>query len=223
MFHKAHPFHTLLVLTGAALFVTALPCMAAGHGGGFGGHGGGFGGYHGHFGGYHGYSGLAIGHLRHYGYYNPHAYQSRYLYYPFYGGAYPWYDYQPYYGWGFSSGLDNSPTYSGLSGPDIPDNSAGSTPQQPINAAHVTVNLPADAELWFNGTKMKTTGRERAFYSPELMPGRRYTYEVRARWKENGHEVTQTRTVNVSAGAWVYVNLSLPPATPKQAEAKTVP
>jgi uncharacterized protein (TIGR03000 family) len=198
--------------------------VAAHGGGGGGGHGGGFGGYHGGFGGYHGNYGGGIGHLHHFGYYNSHAYQSRYLYYPFYGGGgYPWYDYQPYYGWGFSSGLDNSPTYSGVSVPDIPGDSAGSSPQRPINAAHVIVSLPADAELWFNGTKMKTTGPERAFYSPELMPGRRYTYEVRARWKEKGHETTQTRTVEVSAGALVSVNFPLSPATQKRTEAKTVP
>jgi uncharacterized protein (TIGR03000 family) len=213
MFHKAHPFRVMLALTGTAFFLMALPCMAAGPGGG---HGGGFGGYH-------GYSGGGIGHLRHYGYYNPHAYQSRYLYYPFYGGAYPWYDYQPYYGWSFSSGVDNSPTYSGPSGSDIPGYTDGSAVEQPDNTAHVTVRLPADAEIWFNGTKMTETGPQREFYTPELTPGRRYTYDVRARWKENGHEVTQTQTINVSASAKVPVDFPLQPVTKTRAEAKTVP
>jgi uncharacterized protein (TIGR03000 family) len=211
MFHKARLFLTQLALTATALFSTALPCTAAGHGGG---HGGGFGGYHGYYGG-------GIGYLHHYGYYNPHAYQSRYLYYPFYGGAYPWYDYQPYYGWSFSPGLDYSPTYSGLSGPDIPGYSDGSAPQQPDNTAHVTVRVAAEAEIWFNGTKMTSTGPKREFYSPELTPGREYSYDIRARWKESGHEVTQALTINVSAGAWIPVDFPLPPTTGAKAKVET--
>jgi uncharacterized protein (TIGR03000 family) len=179
--------------------------MAAGHGGGFGG--------------YHG----GIGHLGHYGYYNSHAYLSRYLYYPFSGGGYPWYDYQPYYGWGFSSGMDNSPTYSTLLGPDIPGYSGDSAADKPDNSAHVSVRLPADAEIWFNGTKMTQTGPEREFYSPELKPGRSYSYDVRVRWKKYGHEVTQTLKIGVSAGAWVPVDFPLPTATETRAKAETEP
>jgi uncharacterized protein (TIGR03000 family) len=178
--------------------------LGGGHGGGFGGHGGGFGGYH-------GYSGGAIGHLHHYGYYNPHAYQSRYLYYPFYGGSYPWYDYQPYYGWSFSSGSDMS------------EYADGSTLQQPDYSAHITVTLPADAELWFNGTKMTNTGPERNFRSPELTPGRRYTYDVLARWKEHGQEVTQSRKIAVRAGGSVYLEFPLTSGATTRAGAKKAP
>lgn len=205
MFHKARPICVLLALTGAAFYLTALPGLAAG------------------LGGHHGYSGGVVGHLRHLGYYNPHAYQSRYLYYPFHGGAYPWYDYQPYYGWSFSSELDSSSTYSGSLGSEVSGYSDGSTLQQPDYSAHITVTLPADAELWFNGAKMANTGPERNFRSPELTPRRRYTYDVLARWEENGQEVTQTQKITVSSGGSVYVEFPLASGAATRAEAKETP
>jgi uncharacterized protein (TIGR03000 family) len=70
------------------------------------------------------------------------------------------------------------------------------------------VNVPAGAQLWFDGKATTTTGSIRQFDSPPLTPGSRYSYEVRARWNENGHEVTQTQQVEVSAGA--YVNVQFP-------------
>jgi len=67
------------------------------------------------------------------------------------------------------------------------------------------VAVPADAEVWLDGTKTTSTGALREFTSPTLTPGQRYTYQVRARWHENGHEVTQTQKVTVSAGADVTI------------------
>jgi uncharacterized protein (TIGR03000 family) len=66
---------------------------------------------------------------------------------------------------------------------------------------HVTVRAPADAEIWFGGTKTRQTGAVREFESPELMSGRKYTYEVRARWTQDGKEVSRTRSIEVTAGA----------------------
>jgi uncharacterized protein (TIGR03000 family) len=66
---------------------------------------------------------------------------------------------------------------------------------------HVTVRVPAGAEVWFDGTKTRQTGALREFESPELMRGREYTYEVRARWTQDGKEVSRTRSIEVAAGA----------------------
>src|SRR4029077_17355801 len=63
--------------------------------------------------------------------------------------------------------------------------------------AHVTVKVPADARVWFDGTGTTSPGPVRESHSPPVPPGRRYHYEVRARWNENGHEVTQTQRVEV--------------------------
>jgi uncharacterized protein (TIGR03000 family) len=75
----------------------------------------------------------------------------------------------------------------------------------PDTRAHVTVSVPADAEIWFNDTKTTVTGAIREYESPPLTPGDRYTYDVRARWNEDGHGVTQTQQVHVTAGNRVNV------------------
>jgi len=81
----------------------------------------------------------------------------------------------------------------------------GSMPAAPIADAsdltvHVTVRAPTDAEIWFGGTKTSQTGAVREFESPELKPGRQYTYEVRARWTQDGKAVSRTQSIEVSAG-----------------------
>jgi uncharacterized protein (TIGR03000 family) len=82
---------------------------------------------------------------------------------------------------------------------------------QPDTRAQIIVDVPADAEIWFEGTKMTSTGSVREYRSPPLTPGARYTYEVRARWTENGQEVTQTQEVKVAAGANVNVKFPVQP------------
>jgi uncharacterized protein (TIGR03000 family) len=51
-----------------------------------------------------------------------------------------------------------------------------------------------------------TGGSVREFQSPPLTPGHRYPDDVRARWNENGQEMTQTQKVEVTAGTNVIVN-----------------
>jgi len=70
--------------------------------------------------------------------------------------------------------------------------------------ASVQIQVPMpDAELWFNGVKMHQTGQTRQFVTPELATGESYTYEVRARWRQNGKEFDQTHTVTVHGGGQV--------------------
>ncbi len=81
----------------------------------------------------------------------------------------------------------------------------GSMPAAPSADAsdrtvHISVRSPADAEIWFEGSKTTQTGAVREFESPELKPGRAYTYEVRARWTQDGKKVSRTQTIDVSAG-----------------------
>src|SRR5262249_31985887 len=71
--------------------------------------------------------------------------------------------------------------------------------------AHIIVRVPANAELWFNGSKTTSTGIVREFHSPPLTPGTRYSYEVRVRWQEHGHAVNQTQEVEVGAGSKIQV------------------
>jgi uncharacterized protein (TIGR03000 family) len=216
--------------------------FGGGHGGGFGGghFGGGFGGGHfggfggGHFGGTH-FGGHHGGLYRGgYGYGYPHAYRHRYgLYgtYPYLGlyGYYPYsYNYYPYDWSGPAYGSGNYAPYgvetpSDLYGYTSVTPPAASDPSftpaattQPDTIAHLTVNVPADARLWIEGTPTTRTGPVRQFGSPPLAPGGRYSYQVRASWDENGHEVTQAQQVEITAGAHVEVKFPVLPKTAGQ-------
>jgi uncharacterized protein (TIGR03000 family) len=81
---------------------------------------------------------------------------------------------------------------------------------RPDTTAHITVTVPQDAEVWFEGSPTSATGTVREYQSPPLAPGNRYAYEVRARWNKNGREVTQTQRVEATAGSRVGVNFPAP-------------
>jgi uncharacterized protein (TIGR03000 family) len=69
------------------------------------------------------------------------------------------------------------------------------------STASVELMVPtANAEVWFDGVKMPQTGTKRQFKTPDLTPGKFYTYEVRVRWSEGGEPIEQTRTVTVQSG-----------------------
>ena len=82
------------------------------------------------------------------------------------------------------------------------------------NAALIAVHVPADAELWFDGTKTSQTSEVRQFQTPALEPGQEYNYTVRARWKDQGREVDQTRKVTVRAGDRLGINFMVPSRNP---------
>jgi uncharacterized protein (TIGR03000 family) len=94
-------------------------------------------------------------------------------------GSYGGYGY-PYYGYG-----------SGYAGYDYPEDYV-TDDGQPV---HVTVQVPADAQVWFNGVKTHLTGTTRKFVSPPMAPGN-YRYEIRASWAGQN----QTREVTVHPG-----------------------
>ena len=221
MSHNTITFCRALLLAGAASVLTVGPARADApgfHNGGF--HNGGFhnGGLHNggfHSGGFHsGFHGFRSDGFQS-GFQNvPQNRSFRGLEYsqsalgyrpPFsyFGSIYPPY----YYGAGSSYPSDRLPD------PDRRDPDRRKPPRS--KHAHVTVYVPADAELWFDDVKKKATGPVREFVTPELKPDHHYTYEVRARWRENGREVTQTRKAVVTAGANAEVDFGSPPPTPK--------
>ena len=232
-------FRQMLTRFGAlamvsAVFAMAGPALAQHHGGG--GHGGGFhsgsphiGGFHSgglHFGGFHSdrFHDGRFHHdsrIRHGGFFPGfyYGYYAPYEYYPSYG-YYPPYSYYPSYdlGYGAGSDLGYPDSYGGVA-PSYPSGYLTFEPawtmppavaSQPDTTAHVTVTVPADAELWVDGSKTTSTGSVREFQSPPLTPGQ-YAYEIRAHWTENGREVTQTQKVAVSAGAHIAVNFPIDP------------
>jgi uncharacterized protein (TIGR03000 family) len=194
------------------------------HGGGF--HGGSVGGFHGGFhpGGFgFGHPGFGFRPFYGSGFY-PYAYGSGYYpnsydsgYYPYDSGSYPDYGSSLNYG---SSSWTVPPDDSGYAGPTTqnapavapsgsPEESSLSPSAPAASPVTLTIRLPADAELWFGATKTTSTGSVRRFHSPPLTPGQQYSYELRARWQENGRDVTQTQTVPVTAGANLSVSFPL--------------
>ena len=89
-----------------------------------------------------------------------------------------------------------------------PTSQAGYDSDSSSAAARVTVRVPSDATVWFDGVQMSTTGPVRQYQTPPLAPGQ-YSYEVRARWSENGREVNQTQQVAVSPRATVEVDFPM--------------
>jgi uncharacterized protein (TIGR03000 family) len=70
----------------------------------------------------------------------------------------------------------------------------------PADAALIDLAVPANAEVWFSGEKTKATGEIRSFVTPALEKDRRFAYEVRVRWMENGKVKEKIEKLPVHAG-----------------------
>jgi uncharacterized protein (TIGR03000 family) len=90
--------------------------------------------------------------------------------------------------------------------------------QQEKAPAEMTVVVPANAEVFFDGAPTTQKGTERLFVSPALEPGKKFSYDVLARWKENGKAVERSRTVGVASGASVRVSFLDGPAAARAAD-----
>jgi uncharacterized protein (TIGR03000 family) len=237
MYHKIIGLGGTLFLGVAALLWMAAPVLARGGGGhGGGGHGGGghggFGGGHGGFGGGHsggwhdgwghhgGYGGW--GHRGGYGGWYGGYYPGYYSYYPDtdYGAYYdsenyPDYSYSPFYGYGNYQYGSDSGSVSGYS------SGASTAPVIQDDTARVKVLVPAEAQVWIDNQPTRAKGSERDFVSPRLEPTRNYTYDIRARWNEGGHEVEQTRTAEVRAGGETTVDFRASAPNQRQTPART--
>jgi uncharacterized protein (TIGR03000 family) len=71
----------------------------------------------------------------------------------------------------------------------------------------VTVHVPADADVWFNGALTQQKGPVRQFMTPPVADGN-YKYEVRAAWRVDGQMVSQFRTVAVRPGTNVDIDFA---------------
>ena len=135
--------------------------------------------------------------------YGPSYYYDNSAYYDTYPYGALGYDTYPYY-------ADDSyaaPEYGDLTPPPA-DTGAYAPPAD--NVAHMHVIVPPDAKVWFNGSPTQQAGSDREFASPPLVPGQDYSYDITARWTEDGREVTQTRHVDVRANADVVVDFTRP-------------
>lgn len=219
-----------LALAGLAmLFWTDTAQARIGWGGGYGGYGhgySGYGGYNGFYGnglgwgnnfGYHGYG-------YPYGYGNYGSFGWNNGYYPSYGYSnygYPNYQYStPNYYYSNSPGYNSNgvyyystPSFNGTTY-TAPANVNGGTAQNvaptnyqsfysgpPNDVVRLRVSVPTpDTKVWIEDSATQETGTERVFESPKLVPGKTYTYHLKARWMDNGREVTKEKDVKVQTG-----------------------
>jgi uncharacterized protein (TIGR03000 family) len=68
------------------------------------------------------------------------------------------------------------------------------------NTASITLNVPADCQVWIQGVKTTQVGLTRRFVSPKLEPGKDYHYDFRFTYAENGKETTRNEKIEVHAG-----------------------
>jgi uncharacterized protein (TIGR03000 family) len=80
----------------------------------------------------------------------------------------------------------------------------------PAATALIRVRVPADAEIWFSGEKTTQRGDWRLFFTPILIAGQSLDYEVRARWKQDGKVVDQTRKITVSGADRLTIDFLRP-------------
>lgn len=169
--------------------------------------------------------------------FGPGPYPPSYYGYPlddysagYYGGS----RYREYYGYGRGFGVADmpgpvpGPIYPyGYRFPRLEPHAYTVVPEAPVavdpGCALLDVRVPADAEVWLEGAKTQQTGDSRQFVSPPLKPGQDYHYEIKARWKQDGRDVEQTREVNVRAGGRVNVAFPAVPATEKVSVPNTLP
>ena len=72
----------------------------------------------------------------------------------------------------------------------------------------VTIDLPPDAKLLFNGAVAAGTGATRTFATPPLEAGQDYGYELTAEVVRDGRVQTVTERVVVRAGETAKVTLT---------------
>ncbi|CAN0429643.1 unnamed protein product, partial [Phaeothamnion confervicola] len=88
---------------------------------------------------------------------------------------------------------------------NIVQSTSGYTPSVSAVAAPatLTVTVPSDAQVWFDGKEASGSGTSRVFTSPVLQPGQSSVLSIKARW--NGSD--RTMQLPITAGDNMSVDL----------------
>jgi uncharacterized protein (TIGR03000 family) len=73
--------------------------------------------------------------------------------------------------------------------------------------AVIRLRVPANAQVWFDGSETTQRGSLRPFVTPALEPDKDYTYVIRARWIEDGRPAEETRKVQFRSGDRLTLNM----------------
>ena len=212
---------TLHVMAIAAMIALCVPATTEAQvsvrvGGGYSGrpYQGGYGG--GYYGGYRSGVSIGIGNP-HAGYYNNGYYNNSYYNNSYYNNGY--YNVAP-------SVIVTQPgvvIQSGYQSFYPPTGEASGFAPAPSNdnTASIVVMVPANAELWWNGSAVSGVGDMRRFRTSSLGADGG-TQQFQARWRgADGQVVTQTREVRVSANGAFTVDFNQPAANaPMPAKSK---
>jgi uncharacterized protein (TIGR03000 family) len=95
-------------------------------------------------------------------------------------------------------------SFAYASGSDAARPAQGAEPRP----ATMVIVLPADAVLEIDGAPTKSTGYVRTFQSPPLPAGEKFTYTIKATWKDGDKLRTVEREITVTAGNRADVNLN---------------
>jgi uncharacterized protein (TIGR03000 family) len=76
----------------------------------------------------------------------------------------------------------------------------------PVGTALIIVKVPAEAELWFDGTATAQTGSYRRFVTPPLLVSRDWSYTLKARWRLKDVELIRVEEVRVRPDGRFIVN-----------------
>jgi uncharacterized protein (TIGR03000 family) len=131
---------------------------------------------------------------------------------PYYGNPYAYgYPYNPY-GYGYPVSPYPGPGYVGpIPNPNAPPNQIAPASGVITNDVSLMIHTPPESTVWINGIKTTQTGSSREFVSTGLVPGRTYTYEIRALWTDSdGKTKDHERRIPVQAGEKRIIDFTLP-------------
>jgi uncharacterized protein (TIGR03000 family) len=74
--------------------------------------------------------------------------------------------------------------------------------------AEIVVHLPADAKLYVDNVACPLTSAKRTFKTPELEPGKKYFYILRAEVVQNGQTVSESLRVFLTPGQQVQAEFT---------------
>lgn len=89
------------------------------------------------------------------------------------------------------------------------------------NAGYIVVDVPADAKVFVNGHATTSTGEHRQYVSHGLEDGMRYEYQVRVEVVRDGKTLSDTKTVELTAGSQASVAFDLSGSSKVPQTAKT--
>jgi uncharacterized protein (TIGR03000 family) len=135
--------------------------------------------------------------------------QGNYLGSP-YGSGYnvnPYAYSSPIYNSGYTTVIPGSGVYQAAYPPQGAVQGQGTID---ASRCYIHVHVPANAQVMFDNTPTQQTGMDRTFMSPALDNNQNYTYQISARWMDNGQQRNETRTVRLIQGQSVNVDFTSP-------------